>query len=207
MYKKTKNIICLFLAVLILIISVIPVCASDGLKVEFTTDIYAQMVNEALELKGNWVENFVNGEMSENGKKRGIITFECIDARTETEKIKYWIEYINDINQSITKYFLNHREETISKIAVDLISEKYRLSKKQTIKSDEERVVSLARRMITELKDAIVGEHIKTLNSALKEAFKNKDNEKVMSLLKELNNFNAIKVQLAKELGERVLNC
>ena len=32
-------------------------------------------------------------------------------------------------------------------------------------------------------------------------------NEKVMSLLKELNNFNAIKVQLAKELGERVVNC
>ena len=39
MYKKTKNFICLFLAVLILMISVIPVCASDGLKVEFTTDI------------------------------------------------------------------------------------------------------------------------------------------------------------------------
>ena len=61
--------------------------------------------------------------------------------------------------------------------------------------------------MITELKDAIVGEHIKSLNTALKEAFKNKDNEKVMSLLKELNNYNAIKVQLAKELGERVVNC
>ncbi len=39
MYKKSKNIICLFLTVLILMISVIPVCASDGLKVEFTTDI------------------------------------------------------------------------------------------------------------------------------------------------------------------------
>ena len=178
---------------------------NDG--IEFTTEVYAKMVNEALEHKTTWVENFVNSEMGDNGKNRGIITFECIEARTETEKIKYWVEYIGDINQAITKYFLNHRDETISKIAVDLISEKYRLSKKQTIKSDEERVVSLARRMITELKDAIVGEHIKSLNTALKEAFKNKDNEKVMSLLKELNNYNAIKVQLAKELGERVLNC
>ena len=34
--------------------------------------------------------------------ERGIITFECIDARTETEKIKYWIEYINDIKVSGT---------------------------------------------------------------------------------------------------------
>ena len=178
---------------------------NDG--IEFTTEVYAKMVNEALEHKTTWVENFVNSEMGDNGKNRGIITFECIEARTETEKIKYWVEYIGDINQAITKYFLNHRDETISKIAVDLISEKYRLSKKQTIKSDEERVVSLARRMITELKDAIVGEHMKSLNTALKEAFKNKDNEKVMSLLKELNNYNAIKVQLAKELGERVLNC
>ena len=178
---------------------------NDG--IEFTTEIYAKMVNEALENKSTWWENFEKNEMSEDGKKRGILTFECIDARTETEKIKYWIEYINDINQSITKYFLNHRDETISKIAVDLISEKYRLSKKQTIKSEEERAISLAHRMVTELKDAIVSEHIKSLNASLKEAFKAKDNEKVMSLLKELNNFNAIKVQLAKELGERVVNC
>ena len=178
---------------------------NDG--IEFKTDIYSKMINEALANKEAWVENFVNNEMSDNGKKRGIITFECIEARTETEKIRYWVEYINDINQAITKFFLNHRDETISKIAVDLVSEKYRLSKKQTIKSDEERAVSLARRMITELKDAIVAEHIKSLNAALKDAFKNKNNEKVMSLLKELNNFNAIKVQLAKELGERVLNC
>ena len=61
--------------------------------------------------------------------------------------------------------------------------------------------------MITELKDAIVSEHIKQLNLSLKEAFKNKDNEKVMLLLKELNNYNSIKVQLAKELGERVISC
>ncbi len=179
--------------------------SNDG--IEFSTEIYAQMINEALEHKATWIDNFINTEMSENGDKRGIITFECIEARTEAERISYWIKYIDDINQPITKHFLNHRDEVISKIAVDLISEKYRLSKKQTIKSDEERAVSLARRMITELKDAIVGEHIKTLNSALKEAFKNKDNEKVMLLLKELNNYNAIKVQLAKELGERVLNC
>ena len=177
---------------------------NDGIK--FSTEIYAQMIDEALECKSTWIENFVNTENSDNGKKRGIITFECIDARTEVEKINYWIKYIEDINQAITKHFLNHRNEEISKIAVDLISERYRLSKKQTIKSDEERIVSLARRMITELKDAIVGEHIKQLNLSLKEAFRAKDNEKVMLLLKELNNYNAIKVQLAKELGERVVS-
>ena len=175
-------------------------------NIEFSTEVYAQMLNEALENRATWIENFLSAEMKDKEKNRGIITFECIEARTETEKIEYWVKYIEDINQSITKHFLNHRDETISKIAVDLISEKYRLSKRQTIRSEEERVVSLARRMITELKDAIVGEHIKSLNSALKEAFRAKDNEKVMSLLKELNNFNAIKVQLAKELGERVVN-
>ncbi len=177
----------------------------DG--IDFSTEIYAQMINEALECREGWIEQFINSENLKGEDKRGIITYECIDARTEKDKINYWIKYIEDINQAITKHFLNHRVEVISKIAVDLISEKYRLSKKQTIKSDEERVVSLARRMITELKDAIVSEQIKQLNLSLKEAFKNKDNEKVMLLLKELNNLNSIKVQLAKELGERVISC
>ena len=76
-----------------------------------------------------------------------------------------------------------------------------------TISSEQNRVWVEFEDIPQDLKDAIVAEHIKSLNAALKDAFKNKDNEKIMSLLKELNNFNAIKVQLAKELGERVLNC
>ncbi len=39
MHKHTKKIFCLFLTIIISAISVLPVSATDGLKVEFTTDI------------------------------------------------------------------------------------------------------------------------------------------------------------------------
>lgn len=169
-------------------------------NISFSTDIYARMVNEAVERREGWIENFANG------KSDAIITFECIRANTEHGRVKYWIDYIANINQTITKYFLNHCDEEISKLTVDLISEKYRLSKKQTIKSEEERIVLITRRNITELKDAIISQRIKELNISLKEASHQKEGEKVMAILKELNNYNRIKVQLAKELGERVIN-
>lgn len=168
---------------------------NDGIT--FTTEIYSKIVNEALELQE---------KLSEISKKE-IFTFEQISTSSENEKIRFWKEYVNEINQPLTKHFLNHREEVISKIAVDLISEKYRLSRKQTMKSEEERVVGLARRIVTELKDAVVSEHIKRLNLLLKTAFREKDNEKIMSLLKELNSYNTIKKEFAKELGERVISC
>ncbi|MBQ7819453.1 MAG: DNA primase [Bacteroidales bacterium] len=168
---------------------------NDGIT--FTTEIYSKIVNEALELQER---------LSESSDKE-IFTFEQISTSSEKEKIRFWKEYVNDINQPLTKHFLNHREEVISKIAVDLISEKYRLSRKQTMKSEEERIVGLARRIVTELKDAVVSEHIKQLNLSLKTAFREKDNDKIMPLLKELNSYNLIKKELAKELGERVVSC
>lgn len=168
---------------------------NDGIT--FTTEIYSKIVNEALELQ----EKF--SEISD----KEIFTFEQISTSSENEKIRFWKEYVNEINQPLTKHFLNHREEVISKIAVDLISEKYRLSRKQTMKSEEERIVGLARRIVTELKDAVVSEHIKQLNLSLKTAFREKDNDKIMPLLKELNSYNLIKKELAKELGERVISC
>lgn len=168
---------------------------NDGIT--FTTEIYSKIVNEALELQ----EKF--SKISD----KEIFTFEQISTSSEKEKIRFWKEYVNDINQPLTKHFLNHREEVISKIAVDLISEKYRLSRKQTMKSEEERIVGLARRIVTELKDAVVSEHIKQLNLSLKKAFREKDNDKIMPLLKELNSYNLIKKELAKELGERVISC
>ena len=61
--------------------------------------------------------------------------------------------------EHLTRYFLAHPDEEISRLAVDLVSEKYQLSKIhtkfQTIESEEEKLADLIPRALFELKDAI----------------------------------------------------
>lgn len=67
--------------------------------------------------------------------------------------------------EHLTRYFLAHPDEEISRLAVDLVSEKYQLSKIhtkfQTIESEEEKLADLIPRALFELKDAITSLNIK----------------------------------------------
>lgn len=165
-------------------------------EIKFQNPLYDRIVTEAMEVSGQY----------RPADKEKLFLFEEVDASSEREKIVTWKEYVEKLNRNFTRHFLNHAEEAISTAAVDMISEKYRLSRKNTVKSEEERLFSLVKRSITELKDAIITAKIKELGDRLKTAYKKHDQEQIRAVLEELNQYKAIKTLLSKALGERIIN-
>ena len=93
--------------------------------------------------------------------------------------------------EHLTRYFLAHPDEEISRLAVDLVSEKYQLSKIhtkfQTIESEEEKLADLIPRALFELKDAITSLNIKHIREEIKKTAKEKNPERTTQLKSELN--------------------
>ena len=93
--------------------------------------------------------------------------------------------------EHLTRYFLAHPDEEISRLAVDLVSEKYQLSKIhtkfQTIESEEEKLADLIPRALFELKDAITSLNIKHIREEIKKTAKEKNPERTTQLMTELN--------------------
>lgn len=107
------------------------------------------------------------------------------------------------------RYFISHPENPVSQLAVDLVSEKYQLSKYhskfQKIETEREQLFHLVPRAIFELKDAIIKQERKRLNEQLKKASSENDFEKILQTMGEIAQLDEIKAILAKELGERII--
>ncbi len=112
--------------------------------------------------------------------------------------------------EHLCRYFLAHPDEEISQLAVNLVSEKYQLSKIhtkfQTIESEKEKLADLVPRALFELKDAIISLNIKNIREKIKKAAKEKDLEQTKQLMSELNELYGLKVIFAKQLGERTVS-
>ena len=126
------------------------------------------------------------------------------------KKVIAEINHIFDQEEHLTRYFLAHPDEEISRLAVDLVSEKYQLSKIhtkfQTIESEEEKLADLIPRALFELKDAITSLNIKHIREEIKKTAKEKNPERTTQLMSELNGLYALKAALAKQLGERIVS-
>lgn len=114
-----------------------------------------------------------------------------------------------EANFCCEKYFISHPNAQISQLAVDLVSEKYQLSKYhskfQKIETEREQLIHLVPRAIFELKDAIIKQERKRLNENLKKASSENDFEKIRATMSEIANLDEIKAILAKQLGERII--
>lgn len=165
-------------------------------EIKFKNPLYDKIIKEAESIRTTYLP----------ADKEELYLIDEIDAPSENAKIEKWKEHVEKLNHNFMRHFLNHQDEAVSTATVDMISEKYRLSKKNTIKSDEERLYTLVRRTVTELKDAIVSAKIKELNTELKTAYRAKEHDRITTLLEELNGYKTIKTLLSKELGERIIN-
>lgn len=123
------------------------------------------------------------------------------------------LEHLEDDIFISNRYFLHHTDPKINKLASDLMSDKYQLSKihakslGEDIDSKDSRLIEqnllsvLVPRATTELKNAYVMQKIKDI----KEAMKTADPDKSIALIGELKQLQEIKKVLAKELGERII--
>ena len=106
------------------------------------------------------------------------------------------------------RYFLSHPDPMVSRLAADLLSDKYQLSKYHSkfreIESEENRLAQYVVRDLYAFKEAYILYRIREKQEALKQLPPD-DMEGMMELMKEIASLNEIKKVLAKELGERIV--
>ena len=108
-----------------------------------------------------------------------------------------------------SRYFLAHPDPNVSRLAANLISEKYQLSKYHSkyreLEQEQDKLDQLVTREIYAMKDAYILRQIKETRLGIKEAHAQGNEEKVFELMKQLTRLNEIKNVLSKELGERIV--
>lgn len=121
-------------------------------------------------------------------------------------------EYFNP-----SRYFLAHTDAHISKIAAELVSDRYQLSKlhmkqfgenlkkEDTPLAEEKHLWKNVPRAVTELKDAHISKQMKEIKEDLIKKQKEKDWDGAIILMQKLKEMDEIKKILAKELGERII--
>lgn len=122
-------------------------------------------------------------------------------------------ERVNDESFVTDRYFLAHPDPRISKLASDLVSDKYQLSKihakligesiddKSSRLRERNLLDKLVVRATTELKNAHVMQRINEVKKEIETA----DGEQLLERMDELRRLQDLKKVLAKNLGERII--
>lgn len=106
------------------------------------------------------------------------------------------------------KYFMSHQDPAISRLAADLLSERFVLSKYhkevQKTELDEAQIVELTTRVMMEYLSEVLNDQIKEILEELKQS-KGQNPEREAELMREMCYVNGVKAQLSKSLGERII--
>jgi DNA primase len=99
-------------------------------------------------------------------------------------------------------------DDDIRRLATELTTERHHLSRVHTkysqIESEQDKLIELVPRAIYELKDAVVGKMLILLNEQLK-ALQPGEDEKMLRIIQELQDYQTLRNELAKYLGERII--
>ncbi|MDD2474819.1 MAG: DNA primase, partial [Dysgonamonadaceae bacterium] len=116
-----------------------------------------------------------------------------------------------------SKYFISHSDSEISKLATEMVSDRYQLSKihakslgeefndEKSRLLEENLLEDFIPRVTTELKNYYVIQQIASVMKKIKEAQAKDDFETTLKLLEEKKKLEEIKKVLAKMLGEQVI--
>lgn len=129
-----------------------------------------------------------------------------------------YLAHYQESNWVAASYFQHYPDVQLSQFAVDMLADKYQLSRiyaqqmvsenvvrEQELPSELDVLPELVQRMLLELKFALVNERIDTMQSMLTEAQKNNDWALIRTILEQQPTLIAIRHQLCKALGNRVI--
>lgn len=132
--------------------------------------------------------------------------------------IDEYLAHYQESNWVAASYFQHYPDVQLSQFAVDMLTDKYQLSRiyaqqmvsenvvrEQELPSELDVLPELVQRMLLELKFALVNERIDTMQSMLTEAEKNNDWALIRTILEQQPTLRAIRQQLCKALGNRVI--
>ena len=105
------------------------------------------------------------------------------------------------------RYFLAHPDPNISRMAADLISDRYRLSKsnEQALTKDEERLHELIPHLLIDFKLSILEEDMKQTIQQLSNPDVAKNAQKSMEVMKHYKELTDTLKEMAKRAGDRVI--
>ena len=116
--------------------------------------------------------------------------------------------HIGDDGFVSSRFFLSYPDENVSRLAAQLLSEKYQLSKihtkYSTVERDEDRLVELVPRVLIAYKDYILQEDIRTAQKQLKE-LSGADPEEEMRIMSRLQELVERRKLFSQRLGERII--
>ena len=119
------------------------------------------------------------------------------------------IEHESDNGFVAQRFFIANPDPTISKVAAELASDRYQLSKfhskTQLIVADEERLLELVPMLMINFKNAIVSAELKHIMFELQDPKVYENEEHCNELMKRHKELSEIKSLMAKRLGDRVV--
>lgn len=117
--------------------------------------------------------------------------------------------HLHDPGFTSERYFLAHPDPAISRLAAELISDRYQLSKyhakAQKITTDEERLVELVPHQLLDFKLAILEEEMKHTLQALGKPEVAQDPEQCLHIMTRYKELSELLQDMAKQAGDRVV--
>lgn len=118
--------------------------------------------------------------------------------------------HLNDIGFVAEKYFLSHPNPEISRLAADLSSDRYQLSKYHSklkeLPQIEEKLYSIVTNLLVEYKLTLVNDELQTIVKELQKP-ENATNEQCYGkMMKRYMELKELQQVIAKRLGDRVIN-
>ena len=110
----------------------------------------------------------------------------------------------------IERILISDPDDNIRRVTTELVSEKHQLSKIHTkfshVETERERLPVLVPRAIADLKYATVELRLHRQRKALLDAQQQNDSDAIIDVMRQMQELNAIKMELARFLGERILS-
>lgn len=156
----------------------------------------------------------------ENGEEQPLTVIECISTGLKEDELQFHNAldrrvlkeaetHLQDAGFVAERYFLSHPDPDISKLAAEMVSDRYQLSKYhskgQKILTDEERLYELVPRLLIDFKMSIVEEEMKHTMQALNNPEVYNDPQKCQEIMKHYQELQQIQISMVQKAGDRVV--
>ena len=157
------------------------------------------MENEAGEEAPISVTEYISMDLAQDGLQFQNPTHRKLLAEAE--------EHLHNDGFCAERYFMNHPTTHISRMAADMLSDRYRLSKSNELLlvKDEERLHELIPHLMIDFKLAILEEDMKQTIQQLNRPEVAKDVQKAMEVMKHYKELTETLKEMAKRAGDRVI--
>lgn len=117
--------------------------------------------------------------------------------------LKEAVEHSNDEGFEAEPYFIHHHDITVSRLAVDMSTEKFRLSESQQMVETTETLRQRVIHLILDFRMDYVEQKLKDLQRDI--ALAASDHERMMKLVEEFKDMQMIRNALAQQLGNNII--